>query len=75
MLAPFGREVVSSSRNSGCLSTIFNIIWIFSWGLCIAVTHLIFGVLLYITIVGIPFGRQHFKMVEITMMPFGKRLV
>lgn len=75
VLAPFGREVVSSSRNTGCLTVIFNIIWIFSGGLCTAITHIVFGVLLCITIIGIPFGRQHFKLVEVSMMPFGKRVL
>lgn len=74
-LAPFGKEVVSSSRNTGCLATLFNIIWILSGGLCTAITHIVFGIFLYITIIGIPFGRQHFKLVEISLMPFGKRVV
>ncbi|MCB9044940.1 MAG: YccF domain-containing protein [Chitinophagales bacterium] len=75
VLAPFGREVVSSSSNSGCLATLFNIIWILCGGLWTAITHIVFGILLYITIIGIPFGRQHFKLVEISLMPFGKRVL
>lgn len=75
VLAPFGREVVSSSKNTGCLSLIFNIIWICSGGLWTAVTHVVFGVLFYLTIIGIPFGRQHFKLVEVSLMPFGKRVL
>lgn len=75
VLAPFGREVVSSSNNTGCLSVLFNIIWILCGGLWTAITHIVFGILLYITIIGIPWGRQHFKLVEISLMPFGKRVV
>lgn len=75
VLAPFGTQVVSNSSNTGCLTTIFNIIWLLCGGLWTAITHIVFGILLYITIIGIPFGRQHFKLVEISLMPFGKRLV
>jgi uncharacterized membrane protein YccF (DUF307 family) len=75
VLWPFGRQVVSSTEGSGCLSAIFNIIWLFSGGLYTAFIHLIFGLILCLTIVGIPFGRQHFKLIEISLMPFGKRIV
>jgi uncharacterized membrane protein YccF (DUF307 family) len=54
---------------------VLNIIWII-WGeLWVAVVHVVFGLLLYITIIGIPFGKQHFKLVEVSLMPFGKRIV
>jgi uncharacterized membrane protein YccF (DUF307 family) len=75
VLAPFGREVVSSSSNGGCLTTLFNIIWLLCGGLWTAIIHVFFGILLYITIIGIPFGRQHFKLVEVSLMPFGKRII
>lgn len=75
VLWPFGREVVSSSREAGCLSPLFNIIWILCGGLWTALIHLGFGLLLCLTVVGIPFGRQHFKLVEVSLMPFGKRIV
>ena len=75
VLWPFGSEVVSDTSGGGCLSAIFNIIWLFSGGLYTACIHLIFGLLLCLTIVGIPFGRQHFKLIEISLMPFGKRIV
>ena len=74
VLWPFGREVVSSSKNSGCLSTVFNIVWLLSGGLYTALIHVVFGLLLTLTIVGIPFARQHFKLIEISMMPFGKEI-
>jgi uncharacterized membrane protein YccF (DUF307 family) len=47
----------------------------FTGGLVIAFTHLIFGVLLCITVVGIPFGLQHFKLMSLALWPFGKTLV
>ena len=75
VLAPFGREIQSSSSNTGCLSTLCNIIWILCGGLWTAIIHIVFGILLYITIIGIPFGRQHFKLVELSLAPFGKRVI
>ena len=76
MLWPFGKDVISdSSSSSGCLYLLLSILWIVCGGIWIAITHIVFGVILYITIIGIPFGRQHFKMVEISLMPFGKRIV
>jgi uncharacterized membrane protein YccF (DUF307 family) len=41
----------------------------------LALTHIAFGILLFVTIIGIPFARQHFKLVEISLMPFGKKIV
>ncbi|HWI90436.1 MAG TPA: YccF domain-containing protein [Flavisolibacter sp.] len=75
ILWPFGREAVSTSASGGCLVTLLNIIWIVFGGIWVAIVHLVFGLLLCITIIGIPFGRQHFKLVEISLMPFGKRIV
>lgn len=75
VLAPFGREIVSSSNNTGCLSLLFNIIWLLCGGIWTAISHIVFGVLLFITIIGIPFARQHFKLVEISLMPFGKKVL
>lgn len=74
-LMPFGREVRSIPGDSGCLSTIFNVIWIFVGGIWIALTHLFFGILLAITIIGLPFAKQHFKLMSLSFMPFGKEVV
>lgn len=73
-LAPFSLKVDNHSTgiSGGCLTTIFNIIWIFCGGIWIALTHLIFGLLFCITIIGIPFGRQHFKLMSLCFTPFGK---
>jgi uncharacterized membrane protein YccF (DUF307 family) len=75
VLWPFGRQVVSSSENTGCLTILCNIVWLLCGGLYTALIHVFFGLLLTITIIGIPFARQHFKLVEISMMPFGKTIV
>lgn len=74
VLWPFSKEVVSSSSDTGCLSILFNIVWLLCGGLYTALVHLVFGLLLTITIIGIPFARQHFKLIEISMMPFGKSI-
>ena len=73
-LWPFGSKVTDTG-SSGCLSIIMNIVWIICGGLCICLTHLLFGILLCITIIGIPFGNQHFKMAKLALTPFGKIIV
>lgn len=75
VLRPFGLQAVPSQSNSGCLSVILNIFWLLWSGLGIAIMHIIFGCLLCITIVLFPFGKQHFKMVEVALLPFGKKIV
>src|SRR5579872_1007780 len=54
-LWPFGRQVVSTGRPMGCLSILCNLIWLLCGGLYTALVHLFFAVLLFITIIGIPF--------------------
>lgn len=74
-LLPFGQTSVVEPRETGCLSTVMNIIWILIGGVWISLTHLGFGLLLCITIVGIPFGMQHFKLMSMAFTPFGRRIV
>lgn len=72
-LWPFGSNVESDSGfPSGCLAAIMNVIWWFVGGFAIALTHLGWGLLFCITIVGIPFGMQHFKLMKLALLPFGK---
>ena len=54
-LWPFGRQVVPGANDGGCLSILMNIIWIIFGGLYACVAHLLFGLLLCLTIIGIPF--------------------
>ena len=75
MLWPFGRKTVYNHSTGGCLQTFANIIWILCGGIWIAASHLFFGILLCITIIGLPFGRKHFQMIELALMPFGKKIV
>lgn len=74
-LCPFGCEVRSTPTASGCLGTLMNVLWIFLGGIWICISHLLLGLLLCITIIGIPFGRQHFKLATLALTPFGKEVV
>lgn len=73
-LWPFGHEAVPGPSDSGCLSILMNVIWILIGGVEIALLHLSFGILCCVTIVGIPFGIQHFKMTILALVPFGKEI-
>jgi len=73
-LWPFGAEIRHKPGNPGCISTIMNIIWIFIGGIWIAITHLVFGFLFAITIIGIPFALQHFKLAGLALTPFGREI-
>ena len=75
VLWPFGKTVVSTSDNMGCLNIFFNLIWILCGGLYAAIVHIVMGAILCLTIIGIPWGKQHFKLVEVSLMPFGKRII
>ncbi len=72
---PFGADVRKKETPSGCLNTAMNILWFFLGGIWIALTHFAFGILLSITIIGIPFGKQHFKLAGIALTPFGREVV
>lgn len=71
-LWPFGTDITDESWPSGCLAGVMNVIWWFVGGFAIALTHLGWGVLFCITIVGIPFGMQHFNLMKLALLPFGR---
>ena len=73
-LWPFGTEIASGGWPSGCFAGIMNVIWWFVGGFAIALTHLAWGLLFCITIIGIPFGLQHFKLMKLALFPFGKSI-
>ena len=73
-LLPFGKKVTVNPV-SGCLTTAFNILWVVIGWWEIAAVHLVFGLLLCITIVGIPFGKQHFKLAKYSLFPFGCEII
>ena len=74
-LWPFGTTIGMKSYAPGCLSTIMNLIWLLIGGIWIALTHLVFGILLGITIIGIPWAKQHFKLVSLALTPFGREII
>ena len=74
-LWPFGSDVRRTEMAGGCISTVMNLIWLIFFGIWIALTHLLFGILLSITIIGLPWGRQHFKLMHIAITPFGRTIV
>lgn len=71
-LWPFGAEVRETEFPAGCIRIPLNILWIIFGGLLAWIMHVFFGVLLFITIIGIPFAKQHFKMARLSLTPFGK---
>lgn len=71
---PFGTELQYRPNEPGCLSTVMNVIWILLGWWEVAILHLVFGLICCITIVGIPWGLQHFKMALASISPFGKSL-
>lgn len=73
-LWPFGHDIQSDTNDGGCLSIIMNVIWILVGGIEIAMLHLTLGAFLCLTIIGIPFGLQHFKMALLALIPFGKKI-
>ena len=74
-LGPFGKEVHTTPQAGGCLNIIMNILWLLFGGIETCLAHVLFGLFLCITIIGIPFGRQHFKLAAIALTPFGKQIV
>ena len=73
-LWPFGHDIQSDTNDGGCLAIIMNVIWILVGGIEIALFHVTMGTILCLTIVGIPFGLQHFKMALLALIPFGKKI-
>lgn len=74
-LFPFGKKVRKNPANTGCLSMFMNFVWLILGGFVICLSHLLFGLIFFITIIGIPFGRQHFKLAGLALTPFGRDIV
>lgn len=71
-LCPFGKEIIDEG---GAVSCLLNIIWFLVSGLELAIGNFLIGCLLCITIVGIPFGMQFFKIARLALFPFGAKVV
>ncbi len=74
VLWPFGRQVVQSPT-AGMFSFLGNVIWFIFAGLWLAIGHIVSGVALAITIIGIPLAIADFKMIPISLAPLGKSIV
>ena len=72
--APFGKEIVEVPDANSPLRVLFNILWLVLFGWAIASAHLVSAALLAITIIGIPFALQHFKLIPLALFPFGRDL-
>ena len=73
-LWPFGKSVVRSAEG-GCLEVGFNVLWLILFGWAIFLAHLAAGLLLCLTIIGIPFGVQAFKLSVFALWPFGRSVL
>ncbi len=73
-MTPFGKEIVVYEGADSVLAMIFNVIWVIVWGWGIALNHLIWALVLGITIIGIPFAAQHIKLIPLALFPFGREL-
>ena len=73
-LCPFGRNVIDRNGQLSAWSIFLNVLWVLFGGLELALTHVVLGFLFCITIVGIPFGMQHFKLALLALIPFGKEI-
>ena len=71
-LWPFGKEVV---YGGGAVSFLVNVIWVIFFGIWMALGHFLMGCLFCITIIGIPFGLQFFKLAKLSLAPFGAEIV
>lgn len=69
---PFGKEV---DYGGGAFSLIANVIWLLFPGIPMAIGNLVWGCVLCLTIIGIPFGKQFFKLAKLSLMPFGSRVI
>ena len=73
-LWPFGHELVDGPNEPGCVSVVMNLLWILLGWWEIAILHVVCGIIFLLTIVGIPFALQHFKMAFASIFPFGKEI-
>ena len=71
-LAPFGKEIVYGEKVS---SALINLLWLIFGGIELAFAHFIVGIIFCVTIIGIPFGLQCFKMAKLSLLPFGAKVI
>lgn len=74
VMTPFGKSVQPTEGGEGCIALVFNILWLVLFGWEIALVHVTFGIVFGITVIGIPFAIQHFKLVPVALLPFSYKL-
>ncbi len=74
-LWPFGRTVIDRPDAQTALGCLGNVIWLVLAGIEMALIHLVAGVMLCLTIIGIPLGLACFKLIPLALLPFGKEIV
>ncbi len=72
-LNPFGKEI--RYLHDGMGTTLFNVLWLIFGGIELALASCLLGILLCVTIIGIPFGKQYFKIAALSLRPFGAEVV
>ena len=72
VVTPFGKKVYFGNMSSG--SVVLNVIWILLGGLALCIGSIVMGIGSCLTIIGIPFGLQHFKFAGLALMPFGAEI-
>lgn len=75
MFMPFGASIepAEDTHNKGYV--VLDTVWLILFGWILVIVHLLLGIVLMVTIIGIPFGLQHFKMIPVTAMPMSHHLV
>lgn len=73
-LWPFGSKIKNTDCPPGCIRIPLNLLWLIFGGLWSWIMHMFFGLILCLIIVGIPWGKQHFKMAKLSLAPFGKEV-
>lgn len=74
-LWPFGKETRVIENSNAGLSLTMNIIWFFVGGVWIFLSHFALGLIFAVSIIGLPWARQHFKMAVLALKPFGREII
>jgi len=74
---PFGKEIVYEDKSSGkkAGNFVLNVIWLLFGGFWLAISFAVLGLIYCVTIIGIPFGKQYFKLAKLSFSPFGAKIV
>lgn len=72
-MTPFGRQIIENDNPNSVINIILNVLWMIFVGWEIAVMHLVHAAILAITIIGLPFAKQHIKLIVMALFPFGRR--